>query len=187
MTARLSVAPTPLGDLHVVERHPLGDSRGFFERMFCDEDLSDWLNGRAIRQVNRSRTEKAGTVRGLHFQHPPHAEAKIVLCLQGRVFDVAVDMRRHSPTFLRWHGEELSAENHRGLLIPEGFAHGFQTLTDDCELLYLMTAPFTPSAQGGLQVADPRLAIEWPLPVAGLSPRDAGLALLDSSFSGILP
>jgi dTDP-4-dehydrorhamnose 3,5-epimerase len=184
MKVRLSVEPTPLIGLSVVQRHPIGDSRGFFERLFCDEELGTWLRGRPLRQVSRSRTSAVGAVRGLHFQHAPSAEAKVVLCLQGRVFDVAVDIRRNSPTFLQWHGEELSAENHRGLLIPEGFAHGFQTLENDCELLYLITAPHTPSAEGGLHVNDPHLGIRWPLPVSGLSARDAAFPLVTSSFLG---
>jgi dTDP-4-dehydrorhamnose 3,5-epimerase len=184
MTVRLSVEPTRLAGLSVVQRHPIGDSRGFFERLFCDEELSTWLGGRSLRQVSRSYTAAGGAVRGLHFQHAPHAEAKVVYCLRGRVFDVAVDLRRNSSTFLQWHGEELSVENHRGLLIPEGFAHGFQTLENDCELLYLMTAPHAPSAEGGLHVNDPQLGIRWPLPVAGLSARDAAFPLVTSSFRG---
>jgi dTDP-4-dehydrorhamnose 3,5-epimerase len=184
MTVRLSVEPTPLTGLAVVQRHPIADSRGFFERLFCDEDLSTWLRGRSVRQVSRSRTVDVGAVRGLHFQLSPNAEAKIVQCLRGRVFDVAVDIRRSSPTFLQWHCEELSAENHRGLLIPEGFAHGFQTLENDCELLYLITAPHAPLAEGGLHVNDPQLAIRWPLPVSGLSARDASFPLVTSSFRG---
>jgi dTDP-4-dehydrorhamnose 3,5-epimerase len=184
MTVRLSVEPTPLADLRVVQRHPIGDSRGFFERLFCDEELSTWLRGRPVRQVSRSRTAAVGAVRGLHFQHAPYAEAKVVQCLKGRVFDVAVDIRRNSPTFLQWYAEELSAENGRGLMIPEGFAHGFQTLENESELLYLITAPHTLAAESGLHVDDPQLAIRWPLPVSGLSARDAGFPLLTSSFRG---
>jgi dTDP-4-dehydrorhamnose 3,5-epimerase len=123
----------------------------------------------------------------MHFQHPPHAETKLVSCLRGEVFDVAVDLRHNSPTFLRWHAERLSADNHKTLVIPEGFAHGFQTLTDDCEMLYFHTAAYQPGAEGGLNAQDPRLAIEWPLPVVGLSPRDAVYQFLGEDFSGVIP
>lgn len=187
MSARFAITATPLEGLHVLQRHPIGDSRGYLERLFCDADLAGWLRGRAIRQITRTRTEAPGTVRGLHFQHPPHAEDKVVTCLTGEVFDVAVDLRRHSATFLRWHGEVLSGENHRSLLIPAGCAHGFQTLAPDCELLYFHTAPHVPEAEGGLHVADPRLAITWPLPVHGLSARDTRHPSLTEAFAGVEP
>jgi dTDP-4-dehydrorhamnose 3,5-epimerase len=184
MGAQLSTIPTPLAGLLVLERHPIGDSRGSFERVFCDQELAGWLDGGTIRQASRSRTARPGTVRGLHFQYAPHAESKIVICLHGSVFDVAVDLRRNSPTFLQWHGETLSDENHRGLLIPTGFAHGFQTLAADCELLYFMDTPYVPGAEGGLHPEDPRLAIAWPLPIAELSARDAGHPRLTPAFAG---
>jgi dTDP-4-dehydrorhamnose 3,5-epimerase len=136
-------------------------------------------------QVNHSYTSRQGTVRGMHFQRQPNAELKLVTCLRGEAFDVAADVRRGSPTMLRWHGERLSAENHRALLIPEGFAHGFQTLTPDCELLYLHTAAFAPEAEGGLNALDPRLSIDWPLPPIERSERDRSLPLLDADFAGI--
>jgi dTDP-4-dehydrorhamnose 3,5-epimerase len=186
-TERLTLEQTPLTGLQVLQRHPIGDSRGYFERLFCDDVLAAWLGDRAVRQINRTRTVAAGTVRGLHFQYAPWAEAKLVSCLQGEVFDVAVDLRRHSPTFLQWHGEVLSGDNHRSLLIPEGFAHGFQTLVGDCELLYVHTAPHAPGAEGGVHPSDPRLRIAWPLPVAGLSPRDAGHQRLTDAFTGLTP
>ncbi len=106
-------------------------------------------------------------------------------CLRGRVFDVAVDLRRSSPTFLNWHAEILSADNHRTLFIPEGFAHGFQALEDDCEMLYFHTAAHMREAEGGVHPLDPRLAIAWPLPPCGLSPRDGGFPMLDDRFSGV--
>jgi len=155
--------------------------------MFCSDDLHAILAGRCIAQINHSLTSSRGTVRGLHFQHPPYGEMKIISCLRGEVFDVAVDLRRDSPTFLRWHAEVLSDGNHRTLVIPEGFAHGFQTLSDDCELLYFHTAPYRAEAEGGIDPQDPVLCIEWPLPLAGLSPRDAGHPCLDEDFAGITP
>ena len=185
MTRRLTLEPTALAGVHVLQRAPIGDARGYLERLFCDNELAGWLDGGGIRQVNHTLTAAAGTVRGLHFQRPPHAEAKIVACLRGEVFDVAVDLRKGSPTFLRWHAERLSAANHRSLLIPPGVAHGFQTLVTDCELLYFHTAAHVPEAEGGVHPADPRLGIEWPLPVEGLSPRDRSHPALTDDFRGL--
>jgi dTDP-4-dehydrorhamnose 3,5-epimerase len=185
MSTRFDILNTPIAGLHLLQRKPIGDSRGYLERLFCNEELQSLIPGKKIMQVNHTLTENAGTVRGLHFQHPPYAETKFVSCLRGEVFDVAVDLRHASPTFLHWHAERLSAENHRTLVIPEGFAHGFQTLTDDCEMLYFHTAPYQASAEGGLNVEDPKLAIAWPLPVAGLSPRDAAHPFLNSDFVGV--
>jgi len=185
MTARFDILPTPLADLRVLQRKPLGDSRGYLERLFCQEELAEVLAGRQIVQINHTLTASRGTARGMHFQHPPHAETKIVSCLHGEVFDVAVDLRRDSPTFLRWHAEILSADNHRTLVIPEGFAHGFQAMTDDCEMLYFHTAAYHSAAEGGLNAQDPRLAIAWPLPVEDLSPRDASHPLLNNDFMGV--
>jgi dTDP-4-dehydrorhamnose 3,5-epimerase len=185
MTARFDLLPTPLAGLHLLQRKPLGDSRGYLERLFCLEELADVLAGRHIVQINHTLTASRGTVRGLHFQRPPHAETKFVSCLRGEVFDVAVDLRRNSPTFLRWHGEILGAENHRTLIIPEGFAHGFQTLCDDCEMLYFHTTAYHAEAEGGVHALDPALAIQWPLPVTGMSPRDTQHAKIDDHFTDI--
>lgn len=185
MNTRFEVQLTPIADLLVLQRKPLSDNRGYLERMFCAEELESLLVGRRVIQVNHTLTRDPGTVRGMHFQYPPHAETKFVSCLRGEVFDVAVDLRRNSPTFLHWHAEMLSADNHRALVIPEGFAHGFQTLTDNCEMLYLHTAAYHAPAEGGLNPLDPRLAISWSQPVQALSPRDASHPLLDEAFAGI--
>jgi dTDP-4-dehydrorhamnose 3,5-epimerase len=187
MSDRFDILKTPLAGLCVLQRKPVGDSRGYLERLFSTEELQNLAPGKHIAQINHTLTVNRGTVRGMHYQHPPHAETKFVSCLRGEVFDVAVDLRHNSPTFLRWHAEVLSAGNHKTLVIPEGFAHGFQTLTDDCEMLYFHTAAYQPGAEGGLNVKDPRLAICWPLPVAELSPRDATHPLLDKAFTGVTP
>ena len=187
MSTRFDILETPLAGLRVLQRKLIGDSRGYLERLFCSEELQVLAPGKPIAQINHTLTASRGTVRGMHFQRPPHAEIKFVSCLRGEVFDVAVDLRDNSPTFLCWHAEVLSADNHKTLVIPEGFAHGFQTLTDDCEMLYFHTAAYQPSAEGGLNVQDPRLAIQWPLLVAGLSPRDAAHPLLDNGFIGVTP
>jgi dTDP-4-dehydrorhamnose 3,5-epimerase len=184
---RFTASPTPLAGLTLLQRHPIGDERGYLERLFCRDELGDLIGERRIEQMNHTLTARAGSLRGMHFQHPPHAELKLVTCLRGEVLDVAVDLRQGSPTFLRWHAECLSAENHRALLIPEGFAHGFQTLTDDCELIYLHTAAYHPAAEGAVNAFDPRLAIDWPLPVAEMSDRDRGHLLIATDFAGIKP
>ncbi|WP_295385504.1 dTDP-4-dehydrorhamnose 3,5-epimerase [uncultured Thiodictyon sp.] len=182
---RFTLSTTALPGLTVLQRHPIGDQRGYLERIFCRDALAALLDGKGIAQINHTLTAKLGTVRGLHFQYAPHAETKLVTCLRGEVYDVAVDVRCGSPTFLRWHAERLSADNHRTLVIPEGFAHGFQTLVDDCELVYLHTAAYCAEAEGALNAADPRLAIAWPLPIAERSARDQAHPLLDDRFLGL--
>ena len=181
----LEIRTTALRGVSVVTRTRREDARGFFSRFFCAEELAATGFALPIAQVNHTLTRRRGSVRGLHFQHPPHAEAKFVSCLRGEVFDVAVDLRRGSPTFLQWHGEMLSCANGRSLIIPQGFAHGFQALEDDCELLYLHSQPYAAAAEGGLRATDPRLKIAWPLPLADLSERDAAFALLAADFAGL--
>lgn len=187
MTAHLTCHPTPLAGLLVIERHPIADERGLFERLYCAEELTAANIHMPIVQANRSVTARKGAVRGMHFQHPPHADVKLVSCLAGKIFDVAVDLRRGSPTFLRWHAVELSNDNHKSMLIPAGFAHGFQTLSDDCELLYFHSAAYAAKAEGGIQPTDSRLGIAWPLPVADISTRDRLHPALTAAFEGIAP
>lgn len=177
--------PTPLAGLVVVQRKRLEDMRGFFSRLFCADELSTVGFALPIAQINQTLTRKRGAVRGLHFQHPPHAEDKFVSCLRGEIFDVAVDLRRGSPTFLTWHAEMLSAENSRSLFIPQGFAHGFQALTDDCELLYLHSRPYAAQAEGALNVNDPALNIAWPLAFTDISQRDSAHPRITEEFNGI--
>jgi dTDP-4-dehydrorhamnose 3,5-epimerase len=185
-SARFEFISTQLAGLIVLKRKPMGDERGFFERLFCQEELYEAGLVKPIVQVNRSLTRNKGTVRGMHFQYPPHAEVKIVSCLKGEIFDVAVDIRSGSATFLRWHGEVLSAENSKSLLIPEGFAHGFQTLSDECELLYFHTAPYAPESEGALNPVDPRVGITWPRAIAEMSDRDRLHPLVGKDFTGVL-
>ena len=183
--SRFEFMPTPLRGLMVVQRTPIKDNRGFFVRLFCGDEFGQIGITKSIVQINQSLTCHRGAVRGLHFQHPPHAETKVVTCLRGEVFDVAVDLRADSPTFLRWHGEVLSADNRKSLLIPEGLAHGFQTLTEDCELLYLHTEAYVPQAEGGLHPREPLVGVDWPLPITELSPRDENHPLLSAGFAGV--
>ncbi len=181
----MRVAATSIPGVVVVETSRQIDPRGSFARLYCERELAEVLGRRRVVQINHSRTEAPGAVRGLHYQRPPHAEMKMVRCLKGRVWDVALDLRQGSPSFLRWHAEELTPENRRMLVIPEGCAHGFQVLEPASELLYLHTAFYAPQAEGGVRYDDPRLAIAWPLPVTELSERDRGHPLLTPDFSGI--
>jgi dTDP-4-dehydrorhamnose 3,5-epimerase len=181
----MNILNTPLPGLTVAETTPFADHRGAFARLFCERELAPVLAGRHIVQINHSRTTPPGAVRGMHFQKPPHAEMKLVRCLKGRVWDVAVDLRAGSPTFLQWHAEELTPGNARMMVIPEGFAHGFQALEAESELLYLHTAFYEPSAEGGVSALEPRLAIAWPRPLQDLSRRDESHAPLADDFSGI--
>ncbi len=184
---RLTVSDLPLAGMKLVERRLFGDPRGTFSRLFCAKELREVGWHGPVMQINHSHTARLGAVRGLHFQHPPHTEMKLVCCIRGAAWDVGVDLRRGSPTFLKWHAERLSADNGRAMLIPEGFAHGFQTLSDNVELVYCHSAAYEPGAEGGLDPHDARLAIGWPLPITELSERDKRHPALDQSFAGIGP
>lgn len=185
MGDRFTFHPTDLAGCSVVRRQVLGDERGFLSRLFCTQEFAALGLNRPIAQINHTYTAQKGTVRGMHFQHPPYTETKLVTCIRGEVFDVAVDLRKGSASFLQHHKEILSAENQTALYIPDGFAHGFQTLTDDCELLYLHTAVYNPEAEDGLHAQDPGLGIQWPLPITEMSERDRHHALLENDFTGV--
>lgn len=163
---------TPLKGCYVIVTTPFTDQRGIFARFFCESELAQVIEDRKIVNVNFSRTLKRGAIRGMHFQRFPDAEMKFVRCVKGKVFDVAVDLRKESPTYLQWYGVELSAENMNMFAIPEGFAHGFQALEDDVEIMYLVTAFYSPSCEGGLNHADPQIDIHWPLPITDVSEKD---------------
>lgn len=177
----------PLAGLFSVQHKRHADQRGHFSRLFCEGSLEMFGQPFHIRQINHSCTREQGSVRGLHYQNGPAPESKLITCLRGEVWDVAVDLRTDSPTFLHWHAEHLCAGDGRSLLLPAGFAHGFQALSDDAELLYLHSADYAPESEGGLSVLDPRLAIAWPMPVKNLSARDASHPLLDPKFAGVRP
>jgi len=177
-----SIGPSGLS---VVARTLRADTRGFFSRLFCAEELAAVGFDAPIAQINQTLTRKRGAVRGLHFQYPPHAEIKFVSVVRGEIFDVAVDLRRGSPTFLRWHAQILSAENRLSLLIPRGFAHGFQTLSEDCELLYLHSHAYAPHAEAGIHPKDPAIAVQWPLEFTEISQRDSDHPPLTAQFGGV--
>ncbi|MCO6432100.1 MAG: dTDP-4-dehydrorhamnose 3,5-epimerase family protein [Deltaproteobacteria bacterium] len=168
-----------------IKIEPQHDERGAFARIFCERHLSKAGFDEPVRQINLSQTMLSGTVRGLHFQHPPMAEVKLVHCLRGSVFDVILDIRKGSPTFLQWHGQILSGKDCNALIVPRGCAHGFQTLTDDVEMLYVHSQFYDAAKEGGIHCADPRISIKWPLNITSLSPRDAAFPPLRDDFSGI--
>lgn len=155
-----------------IELAPHRDERGVFTRVLCMNELKGIGHNKCIVQVNHSNTRAAGTVRGMHFQNHPWAEIKIVTCLRGRVFDVMVDLRKGSPTFLQWQAVELSPENNRMVYIPEGFAHGFQTLRRNSELMYFHTEFYKPETEGGIRYDDEILGIAWPMQIRSVSQKD---------------
>jgi dTDP-4-dehydrorhamnose 3,5-epimerase len=168
----LIFAPTPVAGALVVDLQRIDDERGFFARSFCQKEFIERGLDPRLAQCNVSFNRKRGTLRGMHFQALPYGEAKLVRCTQGAIWDVVADLRPDSGSFKRWYGVELSAANRRALYVPEGCAHGFQTLADDSEVLYLMSEFYQPDAARGIPWDDPAFRIEWPLAEPILSDRD---------------
>lgn len=185
MGGRMKFVEAPLAGAYVIELEPFLDERGLFARTFCQKEFATIGFHKQIVQINHSVTSQKGAIRGMHYQLPPACETKIIRCVQGKVFDVMVNIRTGSPTFMKWHGVELSKENMRMVYIPEGFAHGFQALTDNAELSYLSSAFYSPEYERGLRFDDPALAIKWPLPASAISPKDQSYPLIDNNFKGI--
>jgi len=178
---------TPLPGAYEIELEPVRDERGSFARTFCEREFSRIGFRRHIVQINHSMTSKKGTIRGIHYQLPPAAEGKIIRCVHGKVFDVVVDFRAGSPTFLQWHGVELSHKNMRTVCIPEGFGHGFQALTDDVEMIYHHSEFYNAEHECGVRFDDPALAIKWPLRAATVSQKDRGYRFIGEEFTGVAP
>ncbi len=164
---------TPLADAYVIELEPMADERGFFARGWCSREFEEHGLAANIAQANVAFTHSAGTLRGVHYQVAPHEEAKLVRCTSGALFDVIVDIRPDSATFGHWYGVELSAENRKMLYVPQGFAHGYQTLTDGTEAFYQVSEFYAPGAEQGIRYDDARFAIEWPLAIQVISDKDA--------------
>lgn len=181
----MKLTETSIPGAWIAESNVHQDNRGAFSRLFCADEEAAVVGDRKIVQINQSLTRAVGAVRGMHYQKPPQAEMKIVRCLRGRVLDVAVDLRKGSPTFLKWTAVELTPLSRQAFIIPEGCAHGFQVLEENSELLYLHTAFYTPAAEGAVRYDDPAIGIDWPLPPTDLSARDLGHAYLDQGFEGI--
>jgi len=177
--------PTLFAGSFVIDLEPITDERGWFARYYCKNEFEKIGHTKEWVQMNHSFTIKKGSVRGLHFQVHPYKEIKMLRCIAGSVFDVIIDLRTGSETFLKWFGIELSAENKKMLYIPGGFAHGFQCLEDNCELLYHHAEFYRPAAESGIRYDDPLVNIKWPLPVTNISNRDAQHPYLDENFKGI--
>jgi dTDP-4-dehydrorhamnose 3,5-epimerase len=181
----MNIISIPLKDAFIIETGLIKDKRGSFARFFCFEELIEINKGNNIKQINYSMTKKKGSIRGLHFQYPPKSEIKMVRCLKGKVFDVIVDLRKSSKTFLKWHGEILSEENMKMVYIPIGFAHGFQSLTGNCEMLYLHSEYYSSQHEGGIRYNDSKVNITWPLLLTEISDKDKTYSLLEEDFKGL--
>lgn len=180
----MKFVPTPLHGAFTIELEKRGDDRGFFARFFCQQEFAEAGLPMTVVQINNSLTAKAGTLRGMHYQLPPAAEIKVVRCIKGALFDAIIDLRPDSPTHGRWYGTELTAENRRMLLVPRGFAHGFLTLADDTEALYLVSAAYAPDHERGVRFDDPRFGVQWPRPPVEMSPKDRNWPDFDPMVHG---
>jgi len=183
--SQFDIIDLPLNGAKIANKQKHEDERGYLSRLFCMNELNDKLTFKAIKQINITLTNKKSTIRGLHYQVPPFAETKMVSCIKGKIFDVIVDLRKNSPTFLKFHSEILSYKNQKSLIIPEGFAHGFQSLEDNCEVLYFHTENYQSKYEKGIRYNDQRLKIEWPLHSDIISNRDFKFPLMLDTFSGI--
>ncbi len=184
MDKKLEIIDTDFEDLKVIKPIAYKDIRGEFSRIYCSDELTKYFST-DIKQINHSMTNEKGTVRGFHFQYHPNNEIKIIKCIKGKILDVVIDIRENSKTFLQSFLIELSQENQKMILIPNGFAHGFQTLENNTELLYLHSEVYTPHNEGALNVNDPKLKISWPLPIINLSKKDQTHPYINKDFKGI--
>lgn len=184
MDKKLNITQTLLKGVYLISPNSFEDERGSFTRLFCEKEIKSFFNF-SIKQINHSINKQMGTTRGLHFQYEPNAESKIIRCINGKIFDVVVDIRQNSPTFLKCLAIELSEKNKLMLYIPKGFAHGFQTLKNNTEIIYLHSENYNPKNEGSLNIKDPLLNISWPLEIKNLSKRDSEHKFLDKDFKGI--
>ena len=176
---------TPLVGAYTIDLDKLGDDRGFFARLYCSDEFSNAGLINSFVQINNSLTKEKGTLRGMHYQLPPVAEVKVVRCVRGSLFDMILDIRPDSPTFGKYYGETLSAENRRMMYVPQGFAHGFLTLEDDTEAFYLVSSPYGPEQERGIRFNDPEFKMDWPLEPEEISEKDRSWPDFDSEWHGI--
>lgn len=186
MSEFLSIIETDISGLKLLQHAIFRDDRGQFSRVFCRDSLSSSSIDPTAAQINFTFTKKRGCLRGLHYQVSPHSERKIIACVRGAIFDVVVDLRHGSKSFLQWRGFELAGDSGRSLIVPAGFAHGFIALTDEVEMLYIHDHPFVADAQRGIRYNDPAISIAWPIPIAQLSQKDADYPVLPSDFVGLI-
>ena len=178
--------PLSLHGAFTIDVQPFQDNRGFFTRTFCEREFAEHKLEQHFVQANHSGSHGKGVIRGMHFQHAPHCEVKLVKCVQGAIFDVIIDVRKGSPTFLQWFGAELTAENKRMMYVPKGFAHGFQSLSEYSEITYMVSAFYNKESEGGVRFDDGAVNIKWPLPVSLVSDKDMIIALIDTAFEGVI-
>lgn len=183
--SRFIFTPTAISGVYIIEPKPIKDSRGYYERYFCVEDFKEIGLNKPIVQINHSKTLVKGCIRGFHYQNPPYAEVKIIRCIKGAIFDVALDIRKNSPTFLQYVSVELNEDNSKYLYIPEGCAHAFQTLTEESELLYPVTEFYNPEYDRSINPLDKKINVDWRLTPIGLSDKDKNAAFIDNSFKGV--
>ena len=181
----MNVNPTSIKDLFTIDTKYSIDKRGSFARFFCIKEIDEIIKNKNIVQINHSISSSIGSIRGMHYQISPHSEMKLVRCIKGSVWDVAVDIRKGSPSFLKWHAELLSAENSKMMVIPEGFAHGFQVIEKNSELLYLHTEFYNKNFERGLHYNDEKLSISWPLPITNVSEKDNNFKKINNTFGGL--
>ena len=181
----MRIEPAPLDGAATIELDLRGDERGFFARMFCEKEFAAAGLETRFVQANNSSNAQRGTLRGLHYQLPPDTEVKLVRCIRGALWDVIVDVRPGSPSFGRWFGAELTAQNRRMMYVPRGFAHGFITLTDDSELIYFVSDFYEPKQERGLRWNDPKIAIDWPIAPSVISEKDANWPDFESDWHGV--
>ncbi len=182
--SRFIFTPTIISGVYVIEPKPIKDNRGYYERYFCIEDFKEIGLKKPIVQINHSKTSIKGCIRGFHYQNYPFAEVKIIRCIKGAIYDVAVDLRKNSPTFLKYIGIELNESNGKYLYIPEGCGHAFQTLSEESELLYPVTEFYHPESEGSLNPLDKTVGVSWPLDPVGLSDKDLNASYIDC-FKGL--
>ena len=181
----MRIEPAPLDGAATIELDLRGDERGFFARMYCEREFAAAGLETRFVQANNSSNAQRGTLRGLHYQLPPDTEVKLVRCIRGALWDVIVDVRPGSPSFGRWFGAELTAQNRRMMYVPRGFAHGFITLTDDSGLIYFVSDFYEPKQERGLRWNDPKIAIDWPIAPSVISDKDANWPDFESDWHGI--
>lgn len=182
---RFQATDGPIEGIKILKTKPLSDDRGFFQRIFCDNEFKEIGLDKRIVNVNHSFTKKTGCIRGLHFQYQPCSETKIIKCIKGAIWDVVVDVRRDSPTFLQHCSIELSEGNSTMLYIPDGFAHGFQALEDNSEIIYFVTNYYSKELEMSLNPFDKKIAIKWPLECVDISDKDANAKMIDDLFVGV--
>jgi len=182
---KFNVITEVFNGVKLIETNPIKDERGYFQRLFCLDELKEIGLSKNIVNINHSLTKRAGSIRGLHYQLQPFSETKIVKCIKGAILDVAIDIRKNSPTFLQYFATELTEKNNRILFIPEGFAHAFQSLTNDTEIIYFVTNYYSKKHESGLNPFDTRINIAWALECTDISEKDKNAKFIDNNFIGI--